>query len=168
MVVKKTVAALLPDGQAKPLFLGQAGHHLGVCDRQGHGRFGENVQTGLHGRHCRRRVQVRRQGDNHGLQAVGLGGGQQFFVGPDYMDLLLNVLGGFRAFSFDGRRSRSIACCWLEGRRSAIALSVMKAGLSAPPEAASLSARAEDAHGQRLVQRLAVVEVVAAQAAHVA
>ena len=40
----------------------------------------------------------------------------------------------------------------------------MKAGFSGRQQAASLPARAEHAHGQRLLQRLGVVEVVAAQA----
>ena len=42
-------------------------------DAVGHQLLGQHVQARLHRRHRRRGVQVQRQGDNHRLDAVGLG-----------------------------------------------------------------------------------------------
>ena len=71
---------LVPDRQIAPGLLGDAGHLLALVDRLAHELLGHHVQALLHRGDGHGGVQVQRQGNDDGLDAVAPGVGEQLLV----------------------------------------------------------------------------------------
>ena len=82
VVIQNVVVTLVTGGQEQLALLGHPRHLLALVDAVAHQLFGNHVQAGLHGGNGRGGVQVQRQGDDHRLDAVLLGVGDQFLVRP--------------------------------------------------------------------------------------
>jgi len=162
---------LVADGEDLAGLLGGAGHLLALADGLRHELLGEHVLAGLHRLDGHRGVQVQRQADDHGLDVRVLD--QLLVVGVD-LDLLAGLLFGRPAV--DPQQSGADLELLLavpvavEGPVHVVRPDVgdghhlEEVGVDGADQHIALVAGADDAHAERLVQRLAVAVVEGPQA----